>query len=152
MDLDLATAAYHEAGHVLLAHLLGAEVRETTLESERDAHVGHTAVAWTGSGAADSRRGSALVALAGPVAEVLWRGGDVLEEDLSAWRADWAEADAVLEVLAPTGEREALRRRWLDELARILGDPETWERLCRVADALEAHGTLDRALLDELLP
>ena len=75
MDLDETTSAYHEAGHVLIAHLLGGEVLETTLETELDGHRGHTQVAWRGLASGDLARASAFVALAGPIAETLWRGG-----------------------------------------------------------------------------
>ena len=66
-NLDATIAAYHEAGHVLVAHLLGGQVVETTLESERADHVGHTAVAWHGLDEPELAQCSALVALlAGP--------------------------------------------------------------------------------------
>jgi hypothetical protein len=151
MDRDLIISAYHEAGHVLMAHLFGGEVQETTLETEREGHQGLTAVVWRGQDEAGRLRCSAMVALAGPVAETLWRGEEILAEDLETWRADWEEVDAGLAALAQPHEREALRRKWLAEVAGELQDPDTWERLCRIADALQAHETLDRGLLDELL-
>lgn len=152
MQNDDTLNAYHEAGHALVAHLLGGEVQETSLESEHEGHAGQTRVLWSGFEERDRIRRSAMSALAGPVAEVLWRGESVLEEDLSAWRADWDEVDAGLEALAPIEEREVLRQRWLDELKELLEDPQTWENLCRIADALEAHETLDQILLQEYLP
>ena len=151
MDLALPTAAYHEAGHVLIAHLLGGRVVESSLESERAEHVGHTTVEWSGLSRDDRVRCSALVALAGPVAEVLWRGEEVLDEDLSVWRADWDEVDLALGQLADLAQHEALREHWLRELNAKLNGAAVWERLCRIADSLEAHGTLDRELLSELL-
>ncbi len=152
MDQELTSAAYHEAGHALVAHLLGGELVEVTLESEQDEHDGRTSVAWRGFDAHELARRTALVALAGPVAETFWRGEELLYEDLSAWRADWAEVDAALERADAPSEHEALRRRWLAEVANELLDSNAWEYVCRIADALEAHGTLDASLLDELLP
>lgn len=152
MDADLTLNAYHEAGHVLMAHLLGGEVLETTLEMELEGHLGSTSVEWRGVDDLERTRRSSLVALAGPVAEVLWRGETMLHQDFSAWLADWAEVEAGLAACASEAEREQTRIQWLGEIAQTLQDAETWERLCRVADGLEAHGTLDRALLAELLP
>ncbi len=151
METNDPTTAYHEAGHVLLAHQLGGEVLETTLESDRDHHAGHTSVAWHGLSKEDRARRSALVALAGPAAETLWRGEEVCD-DLTAWIADWNEVDAALRILAAPNDREGLKRRWLEEIVRQLRNPVAWETLCRIADALEAHGTLEQALLEDLLP
>ena len=145
-------AAYHEAGHVLQAHIAGGEVLESTLESEHDDHVGHTAVRWSGLDAEERAHRSGLVALAGPVAETLWRGGDVFDQDISPWRGDWDEANAALAIVAPDVERDAVRQQWITEIVRELRDPAAWEILCRIADALQAHGTLDRSLLEEILP
>ena len=151
MDLDATAVAYHEAGHVLVAHLLGGEVLITTVESDRDDHAGHTSVAWRDRSAEELARCSALVAMAGPVAEALWRGEDVYDADLSAWRADHDEVERALAALAEPAERASLRQRLLLEVATQLQDPAAWQGLCCIADALDAHGTLDAALLQELL-
>ena len=69
--------SWHEAGHALAAHLLGARVNLLTLESELDGHGGHAEIDWTG--VSNQTRGSALVALAGPVAELVYRGEEILD-------------------------------------------------------------------------
>lgn len=150
MPSDEATTAYHEAGHVLLAWLCGGVVRETSIESEADELHGHTSVEWHGLDDDERARCSAIVALAGPVAEAIWRGSDV--PDPSAWRADWEEARLCFELTDSELRPEEQIRRTLADLARTLNDPATWEQLCRIADALEAHGTLDAYLLEDVLP
>ena len=155
--------AWHEAGHALAALFLGGVVREVTLESERDGLAGHAAVEWPAGadvGEAGARR-MAAVALAGPVAELVFRGEDVLDDPdaVAAWRADWDEAERWLgEALARSGEtaesrnaerREELRRAILRELHGWFDESEGYERLARVADALDAHETLDAALFAE---
>lgn len=152
MELDETTSAYHEAGHVLIAHLLGGEVLETTLETEREGHRGHTAVAWRGLATDDLARASAFVALAGPIAETLWKGEEPLEETFGAWASDWSEVEAALDAVTEPQERERIRSQWIASVVAHLRDPESWEHLCRVADHLEAHGTLDRQLLEDVLP
>ena len=89
-------AAWHEAGHAVIAHCLGGEVRLVTLETELEGHEGHTEVAWHDMAGADPDRRSASVALAGPLAEVLVRNGGEREDllALSSWRGDWQEAEA----------------------------------------------------------
>ena len=105
--------AWHEAGHALAAHLLGGAVREVTLESELDGFEGHVAVQWGPVGDREEARRSALVALAGPVAELVFRGDDVLADPgaLSAWRADWDEADAQLAIVLHAPCRGRVRRK-----------------------------------------
>ncbi len=152
--MSVGPEAWHEAGHALAAHLCGGLVREVTLESEFDGHEGHVAVEWRGAEARDVARRSALVALAGPVAEVVFRGDDVLEDPsaLSAWRGDWDEADAQLAVLHPVAaEREAGRRGLLQELRDVFDASEGYDCLARLADALDAHETLDEPLFLEAL-
>ena len=150
-DLDLATAAYHEAGHVLMAHLLGGYVAHVTLESESDELAGLTTIRWHSHNQRDRQRCSALAALAGPLAESRWRGETDTLEVFTAWRADWQEVERALATEAHRTAPEQQLREWLLEVRRHFDDPNTWERLCRVADALEAHGTLDEVLLDDVL-
>lgn len=152
MDLDQPIAAYHEAGHILMAHQLGAEVLESTLDSENEDYYGHTAILWRGFPTEERRLRSAQVALAGPVAETLFLGESAFDQDLRAWRADWDEAESALNELSESSGRDELRRRWLTAIVAVLEPPPRWERLCRLADALEAHRTLDRSLLEDLLP
>lgn len=150
LDMNDATAAYHEAGHVVLAHELGGRVVDTTIESEFDHHRGHTVVEWVGVDVAEVRVLSALVALGGPIAETLWLGDEPDGDAFSAWQRDDAEVDAALASVEPDA-RERTRAVWIEQVVARLRHPVTWERLCRVADQLEAHGSLDADLLDVVL-
>lgn len=135
---------WHEAGHAFAAQLLGGEVRLVSIESEQHEHEheGRTEVAWPPF--SDLPRRSAMVALAGPMSEILYRQELPDESELSAFREDWQEAESQLKQLANDPvERDKLRRTLLDELAIHLREGDHWERLARVADALHAHGTLD---------
>ena len=147
-DVD---AAYHEAGHAFLAHCLGGRVLEVSLEPDDDDQQGRTSVAWPRAPRSEQQRRSALVALAGPVAELHFRGELDQLDTLSAWRADWREVQQAL-AAQRVQDPQRLLRRWLAEVRAMLCEPAAWERLCRLADALEAHGTLDADLLEELLP
>lgn len=148
-------AAYHEAGHALMAHRLGGRVLEVSLEVDGDDEgqdeQGRTSVQWPRAPQDEQQRRSALVALAGPLAELHFRGELDQSESLSAWRADWREVQRAL-VSKGGKDPAAVLRRWLAEVRVALVAPDAWEQLCRLADALEAHGTLDADLLDDLLP
>ena len=146
--------AWHEAGHALAAYLQGGVIREVTLESDRAGFEAHVAVEWTDLSADKDAYRLATVALAGPVAELVFTGAGIVEDEgvLFAWRDDWDDAQAQLERLAEDEEEcERLRRQILAELYRDFSAPNAYERLARIADALEAHETLDEGLFLELM-
>lgn len=151
-DLDPVTAAYHEAGHVLVAHQLGGRIVLTTIEDEDGTVHGKTTVVWQLADPRERARRVGLAALGGPLAETRHRGHPDTPAVYSAWAADWHEVRQALAHCAPPGERvAALLARWVAEVSAWLRDPDLWEQLCRIADALEAHGTLDEDLLAEIL-
>ena len=146
--------AWHEAGHGVVAHWLGGEVRSLSLESEEDEFEGRAIVAWDGGDADGFLRSTVMVAMAGPVAEIEFRDSDALEDETlsRAWRADWDEAERGLARLEPDEQRRtALRDRMLLQVRELVRDPHVRERVARVADALDAHGTLDEALFGDAL-
>ncbi|MFK7741395.1 MAG: hypothetical protein AB8H80_13850 [Planctomycetota bacterium] len=169
-DLDLTTSAYHESGHAVMAWLLDGEVVRTTLESEDEDERGNTAVRWWNMEPGERIRRSALTALGGPIAEQIWlgshAGGD--QEDVAArlasWRADWDEVEQALdaEISPPRGPgeevpadpqrtREQVLQAWIREVHEHLAESSTWELVCRLADQLEAHGTLEAEQVSETL-
>ena len=149
-DLDPVTASYHEAGHVLMAHLLGGRVVGASIEPDEDEWMGQTSVQWSGVDALGRARRSAMVALAGPVAEAWWRGEARALDALTSWRADWQEVDRAL-LVVPAEDRAATLRGWLSDVRAELLNDVAWEHVCRVADMLEAHGTLDQTLVEDAL-
>ena len=150
-DIDEATAAYHEAGHVMMAHLLSGNVVYASIESDDGQLMGVTKVIWKTQPDDEQRRCSALVALAGPLAESRWRGESLQLEEFTAWRGDWQEVQNALVEEAHGRDPVEVLQQWMLEVRCQLDDPLVWEWLCRVADALEAHGTLDDVLLDDAL-
>jgi hypothetical protein len=150
-DLDEATASYHEAGHALMAHLLGGRITHMTIEGDEDLQMGSTTIEWHGVDIQDRIYRSALVALAGPIAELRWRGDVDTLDTLTTWRGDWQEVEAALQSCAEGTEHARLLAQWVKEVKQELLDPVAWEMVCRVADALEAHRTLDETLFEDAL-
>jgi hypothetical protein len=149
--------AYHEAGHALVAHYLGGRVQRVSIESEWDEelrHEGDTEVVWpvgqmTGG---EFQEAGVLVALAGPVAEMLYSGEPYHPALVAEWANDWDEAARLTAEFIPT---EALQMKYLEtqtrRLWKLLDDEPLWSALAALADELLAHETLDEEQVAETL-
>lgn len=155
---ELSIVAYHEAGHALLAERLGGHVLMATIEPVDDdgpRRHGETQIAWR---TADmTRQEFAMrqlqVALAGPVAEMIYSDEQYEPRLIREWWADWIVATASIRELKPAiTDDEVLQfvNKVLKELIAYFSQDETWDRLAMLADHLEAHQSLDEDLLDEL--
>lgn len=146
--------AWHEAGHAVIAHLLGGRIVSVSLEPEKDDFGGRSAIQWSASDGASVAGLSGRVALAGPIAEVERFGGHDLDDVhvLAAWEADWREIERCAAVLERQAEgQRRLVEGWAREVRTMLLDPGVEELVARVADALDAHGELDETLFEDCL-
>src|ERR1700730_1769160 len=89
--------AYHEAGHALMALLLGGEVRLVTIEPDNDDgpdRYGDTQVLWRRAGTSEKEfaQKAVQVSLAGPVAEMIYSGDPYHPGLVAEWAADWRQA------------------------------------------------------------
>lgn len=146
-------AAYHEAGHVVVAAELGGRVVSATLDPEapevgpvRD---GDVTVEWPQGRSAES---DVLVALAGPVAEMIYTSGDPDPSIVTAWSADYAQAmEAVSRLFQLRHQQVQHLQAAVDDLHRMLVRDDIWTVVGDVADALLAHEHLDEGLIDDVL-
>ncbi len=146
--------AWHEAGHAVVARLLGGRVREVTLESSRGPFEGHAAIEWRPRDVRELASLGGRTALAGPLAELRFRGEADFEDAsvIAIWKADWDEVEQAAEQLEADPEaRTAVISSWVSEVKAMVGEPAVEERIARVADALDAHGTLDEDLFEACL-
>jgi hypothetical protein len=157
MDDDLELTAYHEAGHAFVAVYAGGRVQRVTIEPDWDdgpQRYGDTQVAWSRRRFTPRELAEklVLVALAGPVAEMIYRGEPLHPALVAEWRHDWGQAwDEAAEVVPD----EMLRTKWLEARAvglhGLLSDDKHWDALAGVADHLLAHETLDEAMFAEVI-
>src|ERR1044072_148301 len=89
--------AYHEAGHALLAVLVGGEVQLVTIDPDRDdgpERQGDTQVIWRRGSMGERKfaEASLQVSLAGPVAEMIYSGEPYHPGLVAEWAADWRDA------------------------------------------------------------
>ena len=141
--------AYHEAGHALMAVLLGGKVRQVTIEPDDDdgpARQGDTQVHWRRSGVSDKEfaKMAVQVSLAGPVAEMIYSGDPYHPGLVAEWAGDWRDAWTVAEPFYPD---ERQRLEYLEQVSiqlyHGLKEDELWAALAALADNLLAHETLD---------
>lgn len=143
------TTAYHEAGHAFAAVRLGARVRLVTITPDFDdgpRRDGDTQIEWECSGGdlKELRQKSTLVALAGPVAEMIYSGEPYHPGFVPEWSSDWKlawDASATLHPHEPT--RLAFLEQATGEMYRLLKRDENWAALAAIVDELLAHETLE---------
>lgn len=153
----LEVDAYHEAGHAYMAILVGARVRSVTIEPERDdgpARHADTKIEWPLDRFTDREfhEKSVLVALAGPVAEMLHRGEPYHPGFVAEWSADWRLAWEASSRIIPA---ERMRLKYLERttagLYHHLNRDDHWAALAAIVDELLAHETLDGEQVEDIV-
>jgi len=149
--------AYHEAGHVFMAIYLGARVRSVTIEPDRDDgpdRFGDAQVEWDLAHFTPREvcEKSVLVALAGPVAEMIHRGEPYHPGFVAEWAADWREAwEAAAGVVPDQRQRLAYLEQATSQLYRLLNRDNNWAALAAVTDELLAHEMLEGEAVEEIV-
>jgi ATP-dependent Zn protease len=150
-------SAYHEAGHALLAVLSGARVISVTIDPDWDdgpQRYGDTQLEWAVDGPYDQAwvEKSVLVALAGPVAEMIHCGEPFHPGLVPEWASDWRIAWEAAAAVVPDDRK---RLKWLEEctrtLHRLLSNDDHWSALAAIVDHLLAHETLEGDAVDEII-
>tara|TARA_R110002049_G_scaffold4601_5_gene32021 strand:+ start:38529 stop:39023 length:495 start_codon:yes stop_codon:yes gene_type:complete len=156
MDDDDVLTAYHEAGHAAIGYALGARIESVQLGGDDDlpARFGDCRVNW---GPVDDacdwqRMREVMTVLAGPVAEMIYRGEPLHPAHYGPWQDDWRLAWSCAERLAadPRQRTRLLERVVVDLHARIQCQP-CWAAIAAVADELQAHEFLDEEQLSDAL-
>lgn len=151
----LNLTAYHEAGHAVMARFLGGRVTWVTLEPEFESgKYGITQVVWP-SDWFETKTGceqAAMVALAGPAAEMIHLGEPFHPATVVEWSEDWRQAD---EALRSWIKQEPARFVALEHIARLVVNhfyqDSVWAAVAALADELDAHETLEQEAIEEVL-
>lgn len=150
-------SAYHESGHAFMAVRVGARVRSVTIEPDWDdgpKRYADIAVEWPVEAFTERERNEkfVLVALAGPVAEMIHTGEPFHPGFVAEWAADWKLAWNAAGGLYPAERR---RLAYLEQMSirlhRLLSDDDHWAALAAIVDNLLAHETLDGEDVEEIV-
>lgn len=149
--------AYHESGHALVAIQLGAVIRHVTIEPEWDdgpERYADIAIEWKLDhlDTKEVEHRSIQIALAGPVAEMIYTGEPYHPGFIGEWASDWQIAWQSAERLFPDGRR---RLRFLEQvtadLHQQLNNTHYWAAISAIADELMAHETLEGDQVEEIV-
>lgn len=148
---DRCRRAFHLAGHAVAALLAGAEVEGLSLDGVEQEDLDHPLPGFSpqvrqdleraGNAREDLLQRRIMILMAGAVAQELagWDPGAGTEVD------EEAVIHAAMEMTSELDAQGALQTWLRASLRRRLGEPATWERVERLAGALQEHGRLTRA-------
>lgn len=158
MDDDETLTAYHEAGHAVVGYALGGRIESISLGGDDGEDLprrfGDCRVNW---GPVDTTadwqlQREIMTLLAGPVAEMIYRGEKLHPAFFGPWTEDWRLAFERGVVIAKDPE---LRTRALERLiVQLHGQMKTddcWAAIAAVADQLLAHEYLEEDQLADTL-
>ncbi|NQV26628.1 MAG: hypothetical protein HQ518_19910 [Rhodopirellula sp.] len=149
--------AYHESGHAVMAIHVGAEVHSVTVDPDWDdgpERFGDTQIFWNVAGLSEREyhEKRILVALAGPVAEMLYTGDAYHPGMVSEWSADWSEAWEAAAIIHPDQQKRlAFLERTASDLHQLLNGDDFWSALAALADNLLAHETLEAEEVEDIV-
>ena len=152
MDFDLTeVTAYHEAGHAVMAVVLGAKVIHASIEPPDDdglARTGESIVQWPAGNAQAIEAAEMKVSLAGPVVERIYTG-DVREIcEIPEFAADWSRATQSSQSLTSSITQCAqLLRQTEASIRDFFDDDNHWAAIGATADELLAHETIEHITL-----
>ena len=148
--------AWHEAGHAFVAVYLGGQVESLSIDPVFDdgpERFGDTTVHWDRSRFSSDklRQNAVLVALAGPVVEMIHTGDLYHPATVAEWRQDWELAwRAAAFVTAEDKRMEFLRQTTID-LYETLSQDNHWAAIGAIVDHLTAYETLSGETVHEVV-
>ncbi len=157
-DELITRTAYHESGHALMAVLHGGKIEALSLIPDEDEefpeHYGEIRVAWPEDLYTDRELAifEIKVALAGPIAEMVFAEEQFAPEFIEEWRYDWQMAvDRAQEYLSPSKTIAEHLGRYAYDLLAFFERKDVWAAVAGLADQLEAHETLEMEEIQDVL-
>ena len=149
--------AYHEAGHAFAAVYVGAEVDFISIAPDPDDEpdrYGETRVLWNHAlfSQEELARKQIMVALAGPVAEMIHSGDPWHPGLVPEWAPDWNTAWTVAEPIAGGDKKRlALLEQISIQLYHVFLRDNIWPAIAALVDELLAHDELEGDTVHEIV-
>lgn len=156
MSSELEITAWHESGHAFMAVHLGGEVLSLSIDPDFDdgpKRFGDVQIQWRG-GRYSSRqmaRNEILVALAGPVTEMIHRGDPFHPATVAEWSHDWQMAWKAAGFLKSDQEKMRFLERTTVELHQTLSQDNHWAGIGALVDHLLAYEILEGETVHEIV-
>lgn len=138
-ELDKTT--YHEAGHCVMAVYCGATVERATIDPEEDGFHGFVEIHWPQDSPAMDK---VAVALAGPVAEMIYSGEPYHPGLVPQWAHDWKQAWRICRRVT-RHDRDCLKllEQSVAKLYHTFSRDSWWAATAAVSDLLAAHDEIE---------
>ena len=147
--------AYHEAGHAVMAVVLGGRIIHVSIEPPDDDELkrsGESIVQWPAAPAREIEEAELKVSLAGPVTEMIYRSEVQVIASVPEFAADWHRALTGAARLKPKlAEQMNLISRAEIWLRHFFEQDHHWAAVGAVADELLAHETVEHECLNEIV-
>lgn len=149
--------AYHEAGHAVVAHQLGASVELISISPEWDPSEprdGDIEIHWPLDRISGKQLTVASIrtALAGPAAEMIYTKDPFHPAMVRAWRADWNTAWKLGAKIHPVEkQRMVFLEQMTVEAHRFLSQDVVWQAVAALVDELLAHEFLESQDIQHIL-
>lgn len=142
-------SAYHECGHAFVALHVGARVLSMTVDPDWDdgpERFADIQIEWPSGQFTEKEyhQKNAMIALAGPVAEMIHSGEPYHPAMVAEWSNDWGVAwHSASQLFSAEQKRLAWLEQTSIELYRLLNRDDYWQVIATLADHLLAHETLE---------
>ncbi|MEQ9408074.1 MAG: hypothetical protein RIK87_10130 [Fuerstiella sp.] len=148
--------AWHEAGHAFVAVYLGGEIDSVSIDPDRDdgpARSGDITVRWRRGCFAERQlqQNAILVALAGPVAEMIHRGDPFHPATVAEWSLDWRQAWQAAAFVSAERERMRYLEQLTVDLHHTLSSDNHWAAIGAIVDHLMAWEHLEGETVHEIV-
>lgn len=148
--------AWHEAGHAFAAVYLGGEVESVSIDPDNDdgpTRFGDTTIRWMGGrfSEREHQMNAILVALAGPVVEMIHRGDPFHPATVAEWSQDWRLAWEAAAFIPAKQQRMQFLEQTTVDLHRTLSQDNHWAAIGAIVDSLMAHEILEGEVVHDIV-
>ena len=143
---QLERTTYHEAGHCVMAVLCGAKIERATIDPEEDGFHGLVDIHWPKKA---EYMDLLAVALAGPVAEMIYTNEPYHPGLVPEWAHDWKQA---WQICRPRSRNDIECLRLLEktvaQLHKRFSTDHWWAAIAAISDLLATHEDIEHEEID----